>query len=521
MDIGIVGGGAAGLYAALLLQREGHHVTVYEAGSRVGGRIFTHHFESLESNNEPVYFEAGAMRIPRSALHSRVYHFIRYLNTHSRPEDKIELIPYILHHQNNVAYIRGRKVNVDDPTLAAEYGLPLKYHGRSALQLLGEVVSPWLTLLHKDFQAGFAQLLRFDDMSFRIYLRFVMGWPAEVVEFVELLNSQTNQYDLSFTEIMMQNLDFHTSNWSTVKGGMSRLTESASRLIGDHIYLNSRVDSIRENPNGTVTLSTSTQIATFNKVILAIPPAALQSICERPTWSFMKEQALRGAHNEPLYKIGLHFRTRFWEHLPNPCHGGQSVTDLRFRWIVYPSNDLGGQGSGVLLLYCWMTDAYRMSALPRSQRVSLALHDLQRFYADTNIDIQQQFIEAFDVCWSQSAATGDAMFLPGQFRRFHEIANRPEGNIFFAGEHLSRHHTWIAGALDSALWTTASILGDPGLKSLGEEYLARGKKTSERQLCDEGRCSYAIPSHNNVQYVDELDDMWIARRKRQGIAVGC
>lgn len=509
MDIGIVGAGVSGLYTALLLQREGHRVTLYEASSRTGGRVYTHRFRGL-NQNENVYFEAGAMRIPRSKLHSSVYQFIRYLNTHSRQEDKIELIPYILEHQNSVAYVRNQKVHVDDEDLAAELGLPDEYHGKSARQLLGDVVAPWLSLLHKDFHAGFSQLLRFDEVSFRTYLRFVVGWPHEVVEFVELMNSQTNQYDLSFTDLMMQNLDFHTKDWTTIQGGMSRLTESASNMVGlDNIHINARVDQIVENGDGTITLKTSGPVEhdrTFDKIVLAIPPAALQNIRVRPTWSFMKEPAIRSTHYEPLYKIGLHFRTRFWENLPEPCLGGQSITDLRFRWIVFPSNDIGSHGSGVLLLYCWMNDAYRMASIPRDQRIRLVLHDLQRFYADVNVDIYGQFIDAFDVCWSHESVTGDAMFLPGQFTRFYEVSKRPEGNIYFAGEHLSRHHTWIAGALDSALQTTAEILGSKEIKCLGEEYTAgAGKRKQKAKLsCLRKQCVHSIPLHNNVQYVGEL-----------------
>ncbi|KAF4178286.1 hypothetical protein CNMCM8694_009218 [Aspergillus lentulus] len=450
MKIGIVGAGVNGLYTALLLQREGHRATLYEAGSRIGGRIYTHRFQPLNSN-EDIYFEAGAMHIPRSSLHSRVYQFIRYLNTHGRHEDKIELIPYVLEQRNNIAFIRNRKANVNDPTLAAECGLPAEYQGKSARQLLGEAVTPWLSLLHKDFQTGFGQLMKLDEI-------------------------QTNQYDLSCTEIMMQNLDFHTRDWSTVRGGMSRLTESAANLIGrEHIHLNAWVDSIKENPGGTIALSTSAHSATFDKVVLAIPPAALHSIIERPTWSFMKEQALRATHYEPLYKICLHFRTRFWEKLPTPCLGGQSVADLRFRWIVYPSNDIGSAGSSGLLLYCWMNDAYRMASLPRDQRVSLVLHDLQRFYEDTGVSISDEFIDAFDVCWSQESATGDAMFLPGQFSRFYESSRRAEGSVYFVGEHLSRHHTWIAGAVDSAIQTVGGMLGVSEIRSLGKEY-SRVKK---------------------------------------------
>lgn len=166
---------------------------------------------------------------------------------------------------------------------------------------------------------------------------------------------------------------------------MSRLTECASNLIGlENIHVNARVDQVLENQEGTITLKTSgrvERVGTFDKVVITIPPAALQKVRVRPTWPFMKEQALRSIHYEPLYKIGLHFRTRFWENLPKPCLGGQSATDLQFRWIVYPSNDLGSPGSGVLLLYCWMNDAYRMASTPQFERFQLVLHDPQRFYA--------------------------------------------------------------------------------------------------------------------------------------------
>jgi monoamine oxidase len=167
---------------------------------------------------------------------------------------------------------------------------------------------------------------------------------------------------------------------------------------------------------------------------------------ERPRWSFMKEQSIRGMHYEPLTKIGLHFRTRFWERsIINPCFGGQSTTDLRFRWIVFPSNDLGSNGSGVLLLYCWMSDAAKWAGLSRDERIKLCLYDLAKYHADEpEVDVYEQYIEAFDVMWNSESSQGDAMFLPGQFSRFFEIAKKKEGNIYFSGEHLSKHHTWVS-----------------------------------------------------------------------------
>lgn len=232
---------------------------------------------------------------------------------------------------------------------------------------------------------------------------------------------------------------------------MSRITQCAASLVGSkNIRLNSRVDRIINLDNGKVQLSAQglhqTYTATFDKVVVATPPSALHSIVDRPRWSFMKEQSIRGAHYEPLYKIGLHFRTRFWERSSaNPCFGGQSTTDLRFRWIVYPSNDLGSNGSGVLLLYSWMSDAAKWTGLSRPERIKICLHDLSKYFADeVEIDVYEQFIEAFDITWSAESCGGDAMFLPGQFSRFFEVAKKPEGNIHFAGEHLSKHHTWVS-----------------------------------------------------------------------------
>lgn len=257
--------------------------------------------------------------------------------------------------------------------------------------------------------------------------------------------------------------------WATVQGGMSRIAECAAAILGsDNIHLQSRVHRIAYTDDGRVQLSARGPDAgqdstggVFDAVVLATPPSALHSIIDRPTWSFMKEQSIRGTHFEPLYKMGLHFRTRFWERsATTPMLGGQSTTDLRFRWIVYPSNDMGSDGSGVLLLYSWMTDAMKWAGLSRDERIRLCLHDLGKFYADEpDIDVSEQYIEAFDVLWMNEFCGGDAMFLPGQFSRFHQVAKKPEKNIYFAGEHLSKHHTWVS-ASDKHLLTPCILLSD-------------------------------------------------------------
>jgi len=163
----------------------------------------------------------------------------------------------------------------------------------------------------------------------------------------------------------------------------------------------------------------------------------------------------------------LRFKTRFWERVgPLPCRGGQSTTDLPIRWIVYPSNGIGDDGPGVLLVYSWMTDADAWVPLTPEERRDLALANLAEVYNGqidakdgSVVNVYDLVMATSDAVWSARNCTGDAKFLPGQFLSRFEAARQPEGNIYFAGEHLSRHHTWIAGALESAWETISDIIG--------------------------------------------------------------
>jgi Flavin containing amine oxidoreductase len=345
-----------------------------------------------------------------------------------------------------------------------------EFQDRTAGELMLEAVSPLLQKLESNFVDGFNEICQeFDNYSFRFYLNSVLGWPADVIDFLETVTSQTNQFSLSVTEIVMEFIDFSTKEWSTIAHGMNRLPLAMAHLIGhENITFNARVTGIRNEDDGRVTISINgTTGATFDKVIMAIPPPALKMIADRPAWSRNKELAIRSMHFESLYKMGLRFKTRFWERVSSiPCNGGQSTTDLPIRWIVYPSYGIGDDGPGVLLVYSWMTDADAWLPLTPDERRDLALANLAEIYngqIDTKdgsvINVHDLIMTTSDALWSARSSTGDAMFLPGQFLSRFEAARRPEGNIYFAGEHLSRHHTWIAGALESAWETVSNIIG--------------------------------------------------------------
>lgn len=112
-----------------------------------------------------------------------------------------------------------------------------------------------------------------------------------------------------------------------------------------------------------------------------------------------------------------------------------------------------------------MTDASNWLPLTPLERRDVALRCLAEVYDDLMddvgkiINVRKLYIESADHVWSRSTATGDAMFLPGQFQNHFDKAREPEGLIYFAGEHLSYHHTWISGAATSALKVVRDMLG--------------------------------------------------------------
>jgi hypothetical protein len=417
------------------------------------------------------------MRLPQTAEQARVFDLIRFLNAILPSQFNIPLIKYNLYDNGNLVYVNG-VTGQNGPLTWSQYlsnpaqlkfPLPGPIASQTASQLLDAALQDFLPLLEKDFPEGFAKIVQYDDYSLYTYLSQVKKWPLEQINYVEVMNSATNQFQNSFTELVIESMDFGGAEWMTIDGGMDKLPKALAQLYTTRngtITQGAVVQKIENLSNGKVAIhyKGSSNPAIFDAVLLAVPPAALRMI-ETPQWSPTKMQAIRSMHFEPLYKIGLRFRSRFWEQTNPPSRGGQSTSDLPSRWCVYPSYGIGGSGAGVLLLYSWMSDGYNWLPENTEERTRIALRDLQKLYP--SVDIYGQFITSFAVAWPNKWATGDAMFFPGQFRKLFNTARAPEGNVYFAGEHLSVHHTWIVGALDSAFYAVQQMFGyAPPIKSI-------------------------------------------------------
>lgn len=61
LKVGIVGGGVSGLYAAMLLDSLGIDYDIHEASGRIGGRVYTYHFDQAawdeSTPSDPAYYD--------------------------------------------------------------------------------------------------------------------------------------------------------------------------------------------------------------------------------------------------------------------------------------------------------------------------------------------------------------------------------------------------------------------------------------------------------------------------------
>lgn len=489
IKVGIIGAGMTGLYAGLQFKKHGIPFHIYEGcKDRIGGRVYTCAEGFGEGNYQ--YFEAGAMRLPCIPSQKPVFSLIKYLNS-QKVEGKldIKLIDYSYkYEQGNLVYVNGERMTLKD---ANENPAKLNFRLRpedakkTADSLMDEVMKPLL----KQFQdMGYEKFFeKYDHMSFRYYLGNCANptWYPEKINYVETMTSGTNAFTYGLVESLIEYEDFNSApnkemcgGWKTIDNGMSRLPEACAAFIGrENITMGAIVYKIHEegdqvvvtySTNGNVP-SKSPKLEKFDKVLIAIPNPVLRMI-DRPRWSAKKEEAIRACNIQPCYKLGLQFKTRFWESsdiVDYPTFGGQSTTDTPSRWIVYPSYGLKNKGMGILLTYCWSTDA--LSILPASdeQRKNIALRDLKLLYP--KVDIAEQFTGKYkSVHWAADWSSGVADFLPGQFKQLYPSLQENEGNIYFAGEHISMRHGWIAGALDSAGYACGQMFPDLDFELLGE-----------------------------------------------------
>ncbi|KDN47264.1 hypothetical protein RSAG8_03743, partial [Rhizoctonia solani AG-8 WAC10335] len=486
--VAVVGGGVAGLRAAMMLGSN-FNVDVYEAGEKLGGRLFTHHFEG---GGEWDYFDVGAMRYPNTKLMKSAFDLFTELG--------LELLEYkILVDENQRAFNLERhtvgdlKINTyaNDPfKVGVSNGgtVPDQYAKQSPGQLLSDAVKPFIDLLLKDRKKGIQKLKEVDYHTTRSYLREEMKYPPGLIDYIETMSFGTGWFDRALAETVFEELCFQYDQddptklkWYCVKGGsyeiikkMKEKLEGPGYAANVKIKTKHRVTAAFFDDKATEHMLTISGLKSldsqqtsfseqYSHVVFALPPPCLRTI-DLSTCHLDYEQrnALRQVSIGPSCKIGIKFKTAWWTRPGIDIKGGQSTTDRMARTIVYPSYG-GGKSTVLIASYSWTQDAVALGAWIQGRNTAaedrlkdLMLGDLAYIHQNqiTRAQLDSEYDGMFPWDWTHNPDSMGAfgVFGPDQFRQYYCALTRPAagGHMHFVGEAISTIHGWVAGALESA-----------------------------------------------------------------------
>jgi monoamine oxidase len=442
----IVGAGLAGLSAAYELKRAGHSPVLLEAQQRVGGRVYTLRGPFTEG----LYAEVGAMRIPRA--HALTMQYI----------EKFGLLTndFTMDNPKAYYYIGGRKVRAGEaavnPSLLG-FDVFESELGKTAGQMYITAIQPLLEMLESSGSAAWDEIVAdYDQYSTREFLE-LKGWSEGMMEMFGLLANQESVMNSSFLELFREDSGNYYTNMVEIQGGTDRLPHAFLPELKDNIRFGAKMIAIDQSPDD-VTIHYQTPAGRFSEngdyAIIAAPFPVLRHVEVLKPFSRAKQRAIRQLHYDASAKILFQCRRRFWEE-DEGIFGGGTLTDLPIRNLYYP--DHGREtGRGIILAsYTWSEDAQRWGSLRPEERIVQALDDVA--------EIHPQVLKEFEVgtswMWHDDEFAGGAfaLFDPGQQTLLYEEIVRPEGRIYFAGEHASLYHAWIQGALESGLRTAIAV----------------------------------------------------------------
>ncbi|CAN5230162.1 flavin monoamine oxidase family protein [soil metagenome] len=449
----VIGGGIAGLVAAFELARQGHEPLILEARSRVGGRVYT-----LRSFAPGLYAEAGAMRIPR--VHDLTLEYCRLFG--------LELRPFIMNNPRGLVYLAGERMAAEQAAADVRrlpFTLAETEAGRSVADLWADATRDARELLERDGDAAWDEIVRrYDQYSLREFL-VLKGFSEGAIEMYGVLNFVEADMNNAVVEELREDLGKAYMDMQELVGGMDRLPNAFYSHLRDRVRFGAEVHAIDQDP-GSVTVHYKTEAGRFSEradyAICAIPFSVLRQIETLKPFSRGKQRAVRQLNYSASTKILFQVRERIWES-DDGIFGGATVTDLGIRRMNYPTPDPTTRRGVLLASYTWSQDAARWGAMDEETRFEEALEDVAKIHPRIR-DVYE--VGASHAWYNDRFANGAfVLFQPEQQTQLQADVVRPEGRIYFAGEHCSLHHAWIQGALESGIRAAREIHEAPAAET--------------------------------------------------------
>ena len=437
----VLGAGLAGLVAGYELTQAGHDVTILEARARPGGRVHT----LREPFSDGLYAEAGALFIPNN------HHLtLKYANLF-----KLTLQPSPPLAAASLFYVRGRRIdanwgaNVDWPFDLTPDERKLGVGGmweeyiRAGLNGFGDLRAPGLP--------SDPRLEKLDRMSAAEFLRSRGASPGAVallrVGFLDLIGDGVDSYSAL---LMLRRFALrHTESLRfAIAGGADLLPRAFATRLASQIRYESPV--VRIEPGETrasvvIAQNGQHERVTADHVVCTIPFSVLRRTDVSPSFSPQKSRAIRELPYSSSTRVYLQFRRKAWT-AERPYV--TAATDLPIKWVFEHTVNQPGP-RGILEAHAAGEEGRLLAEASERDRILFALSHLERIFPGLSEDFERGVSKSWDEDpWARGAL---AYFRPGQMLPLQPHIVRPEGRVYFAGEHTSPWMGWMQGALESGL----------------------------------------------------------------------
>jgi monoamine oxidase len=441
-NIAIIGAGIAGLNAAYQLKRAGHSATVYEARSRIGGRML-----SVDMGNGLVV-DLGAELI--NTDHADMLALAKEFDIElfNRVEDSAKS-PF----PKEAYYFNGTSHSESD--LADD------------LRLIAAQITSDAALLDQDWDTYAPQ---FDALSVADYLAlhadkikkpYIFELFKDVIHTeygVELHESSAIQFILVLPVVDGQAVELlsYSDETYSVVGGSAQITNALGKELAGHIQLGMKLTEIKKHASKfQLSFANQTEIDA-DIVIVAIPFPVLSGVKINAPLPKLLRRFINEAKLGSNEKVIGSFTKRFWRQKKGFTNAAWS--DLGFSEVWDATQRQSKRPDGALNFFLGGDQARQLASV--NDVTNLGNHfvsRLNRFIPGASKASTGQFIKTG---WTKSSLTtgGYANYKPGQLTRFGGLfwieSDIPDerqqvnaGNLIFAGEHLSdAYYGFMEGA---------------------------------------------------------------------------
>lgn len=458
----VIGAGISGLCTAWELDKLGYDVTVLEAlTNHIGGRTRTYR---LDDNN---YGELGAMRIPKSHYLTR-----HYINKHG-----LELRKFVQDNPKTFSFIRNRSFkDQGEEKIRKLFDLHPDEAQKSTFEIWKDtVISVAENFTQKELEDLYShdpkteRIRELDKTTLKAQFKS-RGYSEEAIEFIASTWGLETSLNFSFNEFLREEIeDTWTEPFHEIVGGMDLLAQSFYQELKSKVQQGAIVKSIQQSENGVEVhyldiKNKETIKCHADWLVCTIPLGPLQKVDLGNSISFAKKRAIRRLTYDSASKVLGIAKKRFWE-LEDDIYGGGSTFDTILGYTGYPSDnpdhkpEISNTKSVFLASYTWGQNARRLDSINNQDLTNVITHGLGRVHK--NLLENPEMIEKV-ISWSwtnfEYSAGAYAYFRPGEQSDLYKELKKPENRIILAGEHCSLTHSWIQGALESAVDAIAYII---------------------------------------------------------------